>query len=1067
MPLVKDIRACDCCPVQRLFPDTVFVPPLIVKESTRLACAECPGQTEVEQGIPLVGASGSWLRGRELEPGRRNGGLYRAAGVDQSTVSLCNVINCGIAAAHKNIYPTDGNYLSKEDALAAQEHCLQAHVLPLIAERDWKRIDVFGTKSLEALTDAKGGISRWRGSPLCLKGETKPRVIPTLHPAFLARSQDLMPACVNDLRKGLAVPPERYNVHPSLEDVRNFSAPVFALDIESDRSTNRVTMVGLSSALYTAICVPFEGVYIEELKRIVTNATRIIGHNILAFDFPHLEAAGVSFPKDCEIFDTILAQHLLQPDLAHGLDFLGSFFTNKPAWKHLSGDDEALYCITPDHKVLNVDLRWVEAGTLKAGDKILGFDENGPNRQYRTSTVTHVEFATEPVYEVLLSSGKLFKTTREHKWLVCNRSLTGASAYHWSETQHLRPLSSYGTGQESKVPQLLDVWTDDLSDSWLAGMFDGEGTVRSSGKAIQIAQNPGILYEKLKVKISELTAFGEAKAGRTRDTRYIRINGTLRERLKLLGRLHPDRLVNRLKFDDFGRLECRSALDSVVSVTPAGEARIVKITTDSRTLVVDGYPMHNCCRDVDVTFQCAQQLEPLLKYERLWDLYTNVSVPLAKICHLMTETGFRIDPSRLKKVRAELEVESKKLELELPEELRTRQVPVRKRQLAPPGTLSPKTGKPLKYVMADSTEEETPWKSTQVLQEFFYVQKGLPAQTHVKTGQPTIDKTALPKLLKHADDESRRAIKALLRLRVIASLVSTFVKDEWNGIERIHSRFNPFGTASGRLSSNEPNLQNIPISARYIYVPSYTDWVIISSDFSSLENRLTALFSNDTERLERLSQPGYSEHKHNASVLFDIPYQDVVKDSAGDSPYTKAKKVTHGLNYGEGPMKIAKMNDLPFAEVKTLVEKWKAANKKTIEWQNETAARAKKDGFLVTPFHRKRWFWGSNVHTESLSFLPQSSGADIMIRCMIALMWKRIGWPEERVQKLVQVYHPLPHPARLLVTVHDSIVVETSLDTAEEVKDILKEVLEQPWPEFGGYRFPIETGVGSSWGECH
>lgn len=101
-----------------------------------------------------------------MEPGKRSGGLYRAAGVDQSTVSLANVINCGIAAAHKNVYPTDGNYLSKEDALAAQAHCLHHHVKPILEERSWKRVDIFGNKSLEALTGKTGGILRWRGSPL-------------------------------------------------------------------------------------------------------------------------------------------------------------------------------------------------------------------------------------------------------------------------------------------------------------------------------------------------------------------------------------------------------------------------------------------------------------------------------------------------------------------------------------------------------------------------------------------------------------------------------------------------------------------------------------------------------------------------------------------------------------------------------------------------------------------------------------------------------------------------------------------------------------------------------------
>lgn len=487
------------------------------------------------------------------------------------------------------------------------------------------------------------------------------------------------------------------------------------------------------------------------------------------------------------------------------------------------------------------------------------------------------------------------------------------------------------------------------------------------------------------------------------------------------------------------------------------------------------------CRDTDVTLQVALQLRPMLRAEKLLDLYQNVQVPLARICHLMSETGFRIDPARLKSVRADLESKSKTLELELPEALKTREVPIRKRVMAPPGTLSEKTGKPLKYVMTDSTETVTPWKSSDVLKQFFYEECQLPVQTHVKTNEPTIDKTSIPKLIREASKSDYtkahglekaqtvlRSLRVLQQLRQIASLLSTFLQEKWEdtGVERIHASFSVHGTASGRLSSSSPNLQNIPTSARYIYVPTYRDWVIVSSDFASLENRLTALLSQDNERLERLAQKGYSEHKYNASILYGIPYDEVIKDSAGDSPYTKAKKVTHGLNYGEGPLKIARTNDLPFAEVKLLVDKWKAANPKTISWQTETSARAKTDGVLTTPFGRKRWFYTSSAHTESLSFLPQSSAADILIRCMIALMWQRVGWPESEVQKVVGVYQALPHPARLLVTVHDSFVLECPLSQVDEIRAVLDRVLMQPWQEFGGYQFPIETGVGQSWGEA-
>lgn len=802
----------------------------------RLAVAEAPGREESEIGQPLVGASGSWLRGREYEPGRRSGGLYKAAGVDQGTVSIVNCINC---RPPQNIYPTDPEarqYISLEEAHAATRQCFDVHVAPVLRSRDWHRIDVLGDKALQAVC-GKAGIMRWRGSPLPVPiiDPTRPLAVATLHPAFIARSQELIPAVVNDLKKSLTLPEEHYDIDPDIGSVRSFvdavldsPAPEFAFDIECVRATGEVTMVGVCAKATQAICIPAKGTYLVELRRLFRDAAAVVGHNCIQFDLPRLRATDVTISNTCQVWDTMLMQHLLQPDLPHGLDFLGSFFTNKPAWKHLSDENEALYC----------------------------------------------------------------------------------------------------------------------------------------------------------------------------------------------------------------------------------------------------------CRDTDVTWQCYKQLRPQLRAEQLLDLYVNVQVPLARICALLHETGFKIDPSRLAEVRKDLIAKALELEKLLPESLRTQMVPIRKRQLAPEGTRSEKTNKPLKYIMIDTTEEVTPWKSTETLQDYFYAQRALAVQTHAKTNQPTVDKTALPKLLRQATRpayiksqgeaisvEVTRAIRALQELRVIASLLSTFTKEEFGHVARIHASFNVHGTASGRLSSSDPNLQNIPEAARYIYVPGHTDWRIFDVDFSSLENRLTAWFAQDHERLERLGQPGYNEHKWTTSQFFDIPIEDVVKDNSKDAPYGKAKRIGHGSNYGMGPIKISRLFDLPLDEVRDLCERWRKVNAKTVAWQLETAARAKKDGFLVTPFGRKRWFYTDSAYTESLSFLPQSTGADIVFRCMIGLLWQRIGLPEEAVQRVVQRYRALPRPSRMLVQVHDSLVGEGPGPDIPEILDTMNFVMSQPWPELGGYSIPAEPKVGLSWGE--
>jgi hypothetical protein len=105
--------------------------------------------------------------------------------------------------------------------------------------------------------------------------------------------------------------------------------------------------------------------------------------------------------------------------------------------------------------------------------------------------------------------------------------------------------------------------------------------------------------------------------------------------------------------------------------------------------------------------------------------------------------------------------------------------------------------------------------------------------------------------------------------------------------------------------------------------------------------------------------------------------------------------------------------------------------------------------------------------TESLSFLPQSSAADIIFRAMIALMYERIGWSFQKVSQIVRIAEPLPKPARLHLSVHDSLLFGCPGEMVDEVVFILQRVMTQGWPELGGFAIPIDVKVSdSSWGEC-
>ncbi len=470
-----------------------------------------------------------------------------------------------------------------------------------------------------------------------------------------------------------------------------------------------------------------------------------------------------------------------------------------------------------------------------------------------------------------------------------------------------------------------------------------------------------------------------------------------------------------------------------------------------------------CCRDTDTTLQIWRQLKPLLEYLKLTDTYFNVSVPLAKICHDMHQLGVKIDPGQIKKVREQLLEQSHAEEQYLPECLREHDVAVNKRIAAPPGTISEKTKKPLKFISVPSSKHVVPWRSDVEVGKWLYDELALPKQTHAKTGKVTTDKVALEKLYRLSGHN--RGISAIRTLRSIDETLTTFAKKDmaFSGTS-VHSSFNVHGTNSGRLSSSDPNLQNVPEAARCIYIPRHSDWLLLQSDYSSLENRLTAWFAKDWDRLAKFDEPGFSEHKYAASLFFDIPYAEIQKDNDPAAPYNKAKHIVHGSNYGMGARKIAHMYDMDEKEVKRLLGLWKSANPKTTEWQEETAARAKADGYLVNPFGRKRWFYTSSYYTESLSFLPQSTGADIIFRAMISLDYERIGMSADDALRIVRVLSPLPRLANLLIQVHDSLIVEGPSCDIREIAQAVYTAMTQPWPELGGFSVPIAMECGANWG---
>ena len=323
----KDTRAklnsgrppfCASCPIA--YCTLGYVPPL-VGTGNECIVGEAAGEDETLVSLPFVGGAGGWLNS-----------LLRAAGLSRASFSVINTIGC---RPPLNIYPgsSEWRFTSHDDARAAVRHCANNHLLPFIKGRKWSRVLALGNQALVALTP-RSGINIWRGSPLPFKWDIEggPRVIPTLHPAYLMRDSRLFSVCATkDFRMQPVAPPENYDLSPSIECVRKFKSKRFAFDFEWDMGTGEITLCGLTDRWFNAIVVPFVEPYIKELKRIFEDAEELIGHNIVGADTKYFERLG--WNVKAQLIDTMLIQHLIQPDMLHGLGFVGSVFTNKVFWK--------------------------------------------------------------------------------------------------------------------------------------------------------------------------------------------------------------------------------------------------------------------------------------------------------------------------------------------------------------------------------------------------------------------------------------------------------------------------------------------------------------------------------------------------------------------------------------------------------------------------------------------------------------------------------------------------------------------------------------------------------------
>ncbi len=430
--------------------------------------------------------------------------------------------------------------------------------------------------------------------------------------------------------------------------------------------------------------------------------------------------------------------------------------------------------------------------------------------------------------------------------------------------------------------------------------------------------------------------------------------------------------------------------------------------------------------DADITLQIKQALWPELEKQGLVELYSTIEEPMIEVLAAMELEGVKVDTQQLADYAVELNAELAKLEAEI-------------RELADEPTLNINSARQLGEVLFAKlriTDKPKMTKTRQFSTEEEYLQ-GFAG--------------------KH------RIVDLILRYRGVKKLISTYVEalpQLVNSVTgHIHTSFNQAVTATGRLSSTNPNLQNIPVRddmgrrIRKAFVPSDGQHLLLSADYSQVELRLMAHLSGDSSLIEAFQQ-GEDIHAATAAKLFHKEIAEVTSDER-----RKAKTANFGIIYGISAFGLAQRLDIPRKEAKELIDGYFESYPKVKEYMERAVADAREKGYVTTAFGRRRILRDIDsrnavargvAERNAINAPIQGSAADIMKLAMVEI-YRRFRAEGIRSKMILQV--------------HDEVIVDMLREEQEAVIRIVREAMEG----VAQLSVPLisEAGVGENWLEAH
>lgn len=431
--------------------------------------------------------------------------------------------------------------------------------------------------------------------------------------------------------------------------------------------------------------------------------------------------------------------------------------------------------------------------------------------------------------------------------------------------------------------------------------------------------------------------------------------------------------------------------------------------------------------DADITLQLKKVFVPLLKEKEVQRVFDEVENPLVRVLTDMEFEGVKIDVGFLNDYSKELEKAAKACE---------------------------------ESVYAQAGVRFNLASPKQLGEVLFEILKIDPKAKKTKTGQYATGEDVLQKLA-----ANNPIVADILGFRELTKLKSTYVDALPQIINsktrRVHTSYAQAVAVTGRLSSNNPNLQNIPIRSergreiRKAFIPRDTDRVLVSADYSQIELRIVAAISGDPNMCDAFKR-SKDIHTATAAKVYNVPESEVTKEMR-----YKAKSVNFGIIYGQGAFGLADNLGIPRSEAKEIIDNYKKEFVGITSYMDDTIKFAQQHGYVQTLMGRKRWLKDINSSNFTVRGYAERNAINSPIQGTAADMIKLA---------MIRIHNEMKSgswKSKMILQVHDELVFDAVKEEVDELKKLIISNMVAAMPLPNEVPVEAEVGVGTNWLEAH